>query len=115
MSVTINAQSLTPEPWGDGCQAWRLLAGADLAIAEETMPPGSAEVRHRHHHAWQFFYVLAGELTMERPDGPATLQAGDGLEIPPRLPHRACNKSSASVRFLVISVPTTKGDRENLA
>ncbi len=115
MPSKINAGALTPEPWGDGCLAWRLLAGADLAVAEETMPPGTAETRHRHRRARQFFYVLAGELTMEMPDGPASLQPGDGLEIPPQLPHRAYNKSHAPVRFLVISVPTTKGDRENLA
>jgi mannose-6-phosphate isomerase-like protein (cupin superfamily) len=115
MPSKINAAALSPEPWGDGCKAWRLLAGADLAVAEETMPPGTAEIRHRHHRARQFFYILAGELTMEQPDGPATLQAGDGLEIPPGIPHRACNKSLALARFLVISVPTTKGDREQLA
>jgi mannose-6-phosphate isomerase-like protein (cupin superfamily) len=112
MPSKINAAALAPEPWGDGCKAWRLLAGADLAVAEELMPPGTAEIRHRHHRARQFFYVLAGELTMEQPDGSATLQPGDGLEIPPQLPHRACNKSQTPVRFLVISVPTTINDRE---
>ncbi|RXS98156.1 cupin domain-containing protein [Silvibacterium dinghuense] len=76
------------------------------------MPPGTAEQRHLHHRARQFFYVLAGEFTMELEDHLHRLTAGQGLEIVPGATHQARNESSADVRFLVISSPPSHGDRE---
>jgi mannose-6-phosphate isomerase-like protein (cupin superfamily) len=47
-------------------------------------------------------------------DGAVTvLGAGVGLEIPPQIPHQARNESELDVEFLVISQPTTRGDRIN--
>ena len=34
--------------WGDACDGWHLLAGEALSVIEERMPPGTAELRHRH-------------------------------------------------------------------
>lgn len=111
----VSRNSILPESWGNDCSAWRLLAQPDLAVAEEVMPPGTTEKRHIHHRARQFFYVLSGTLSMER-EGSATvaLGPGEGLEMPPNVAHRAHNASGEPVRFLVISAPTTKGDREDL-
>jgi mannose-6-phosphate isomerase-like protein (cupin superfamily) len=114
LKTSAAATTTTPEPWGAGCLAWRLLPGADLAVAEEVMPPGTSEVRHRHARARQFFYVLEGELAMETADGTTRLAAGEGLEMPPGVAHCARNLSSGPVRLLVISAPTTQGDREEL-
>ena len=47
------------------CDGWHLHRSASLSVIEERMPPGSAERRHLHEHATQFFYVLVGELTIE--------------------------------------------------
>ena len=44
--------------WGGACDGWHLLAGDDLSVIEERMPPGTAEQRHSHVRARQFFYVL---------------------------------------------------------
>ena len=51
--------------WGQQCDGWHLLAGDDLSVIEERMPPGTAEVRHRHARSRQFFYVLGGTAMLE--------------------------------------------------
>lgn len=81
-------------------------------MIQERMPPGSAEVRHRHARARQFFYVLAGRLDMEVEGTTHSLEAGAGLEIAPGAAHQALNNSGADVEFLVISQPSSHGDRE---
>lgn len=43
-----------------------------------------------------------------------TLTAGEAIEIPPLAPHQARNDGQETVEFLVISQPTTRGDRVNL-
>ena len=75
------------------------------------MPPGTSEVRHRHAQARQFFFVLAGELTLEVAGIVHLLPAGTGLEIAPEVDHQALNGSSAPVDFLVVSHPPSHGDR----
>lgn len=83
-----------------------------LSVIEERMPPGSAEVRHRHARARQFFYVLAGRLDLEVEGLVHSLDAGVGLEVAPGAAHQAFNRSGADVEFLVISQPSSHGDRE---
>lgn len=51
--------------WGEVNDGWHLVKRDDLSVIEERIQPGAAEVRHYHQKARQFFYVLAGELTME--------------------------------------------------
>jgi mannose-6-phosphate isomerase-like protein (cupin superfamily) len=43
-----------------------------------------------------------------------TLKKGQGIEIASQVKHQFKNQSNASVHFLVISVPSTKGDRINI-
>jgi mannose-6-phosphate isomerase-like protein (cupin superfamily) len=43
-----------------------------------------------------------------------TFAAGQGLHVPPGTRHRFANRSDTDVVFLVISSPTTAGDRTNL-
>jgi mannose-6-phosphate isomerase-like protein (cupin superfamily) len=98
--------------WGAGCDGWHLVRTPALSVIEERMPPGAVEQRHSHARARQFFYVLAGELTMELDGAEHRLGAGEGLEIPPGTPHQALNQSVADVRFLVTSQPPSHGDRQ---
>ena len=98
--------------WGDRCDGWHLVRTPGLSVIQERMPPGTAEVRHRHEAARQFFFVLSGELTLEV-DGVATaVTAGTGCEIPPRCAHQVMNRSGAVVEFLVVSQPPAQADRE---
>jgi uncharacterized cupin superfamily protein len=97
--------------WAEVCDGWHLVRTDTLSIIEERMPPGTAERRHLHAHARQFFYVLSGELTLELDGQRHILTAGHGLEVAPGLAHQAFNRSAADVRFLVTSQPPSHGDR----
>ena len=97
--------------WGVDCDGWHLVRDRNLAVIEEFMPPGAAEIRHYHVHAQQFFYVLDGEILVEV-DGEKTLvPAGNGIRILPGMRHQVRNPTSSAVRFLVISQPPSHGDR----
>jgi quercetin dioxygenase-like cupin family protein len=106
---TENAEHYT---WGGTCDGWHLLRGENLSVIEERMPPGAEEQRHSHASARQFFYVLAGELTIEVDGRYYSLQARQGLEILPGQAHQALNRSGTDSRFLVISQPPSHGDRQ---
>ena len=98
--------------WGDGCDGWHLVRSPALSVIQERMPPGTAESRHRHANARQFFFVLAGELTIERDGAVLVLRAGEGLEIAPGEAHQVLNEAGDDAEFLVISQPPSHGDRE---
>jgi mannose-6-phosphate isomerase-like protein (cupin superfamily) len=97
--------------WGEACDGWHLLPREDMSIIQERVPAGAAEVMHRHTKARQFFYILDGEATVVFEDHQVVLQSGDGLEIPPLVRHQFRISSNADVHFLVLSYPTTRGDR----
>lgn len=125
MSVisTANAEHYTwpsaPSPASTGdqiCDGWHLHRSAELSVIEERMPPATAERRHLHQRATQFFYVLAGELTIElaAPENgniAHRLPPGTGLTIPAAAPHQVFNRGPAEARFLVVSQPPSHGDR----
>lgn len=100
-------------PIATDCDCWYLMRSEGLHVIEERMPPGTAEARHFHQKARQFFYVLAGELTMEVEHHEFTVGVGQGIEIAPGQAHQAINRSSAAVRILVTSQPPSHGDRVN--
>jgi len=100
--------------WGGNCDGWHLLKRDDMSVIQERVPAGSSEVMHYHERARQFFYLLDGEGTMGFEDHEIILQKGQGLEIAPMIKHQFKNNSSEEVHFLVISVPSTRGDRVNL-
>jgi mannose-6-phosphate isomerase-like protein (cupin superfamily) len=100
-------------PDGTDCDGWHLVRTAELSVIEESMPAGASETRHHHVRARQFFYVLAGELTLEIDGSEVVLRVGEGVEIGPGLAHQAINRSGGRVRFLVTSQPPSHGDRVN--
>lgn len=97
--------------WGESCDGWHLVRQGALSVIEERMPPGTREARHRHAAARQFFYVLAGVLTMEVDGTRHHLAARSGIEIAPGVAHQAINESDADVEFIVVSTPPSHGDR----
>jgi quercetin dioxygenase-like cupin family protein len=111
MSEPVSVANAEHYTWGEGCDGWHLVRGADLSVIEERMPAGTREQRHAHTRARQFFYVLDGELTMEVEGRSHRLGAGRGIEIAPGERHTAINGSGAETRFLVISSPPAQGDR----
>jgi mannose-6-phosphate isomerase-like protein (cupin superfamily) len=99
--------------WGKDCDGWHLVKNPQLSVIQERMPARTAEVRHFHHHAQQFFYILAGQAAMEVDGRTMILSAGEGIWIPAETPHQMRNDSEDEVHFLVISHPPSHGDREN--
>jgi len=99
--------------WGERCDGWHLVRNGHLSVIEECMPPGTAELRHHHEQAQQFFYVLSGKAVMEIEGEILELSGGDGTWILPGMRHQMRNESKQQVRFLVISQPPSHGDRIN--
>ena len=112
--MTISIENAEHYVWGELCDGWNLLKRDDMSVIQERVPAGGAEVMHYHNTARQFFYILDGEGTMVFEDHEMVLGKGQGLEIPPQVKHQFKNQSKAEVWFLVISVPTTRGDRINV-
>jgi mannose-6-phosphate isomerase-like protein (cupin superfamily) len=112
-ATPIRAADAEHYTWGGdpACDAWYLVRTPGLHIIEERMPSGAAETPHHHVHARQFFYVLAGELTLIVEQQSHILQPHEGLEIAPGEVHQAINRGAAPVRFLVTSQPPGHGDR----
>lgn len=100
--------------WGGGCDGWRHLSGQDLSVIHERMPPGTAEALHRHARARQLFFALRGGLRIEVDGELHDLAPEQSLEIPPNEAHRVLNPGPEDAWFLVVSSPTTRGDREDL-
>jgi mannose-6-phosphate isomerase-like protein (cupin superfamily) len=98
-------------PNNDVSDGWYLVRTPSLNIIEERLPPGAFETRHYHKQARQFFYVLAGELTMEIEHHTYVLHAGDGIEIAPGQAHQAANRGKQGLNILVTSQPPSHGDR----
>jgi mannose-6-phosphate isomerase-like protein (cupin superfamily) len=113
--ATTSAKSAEHYTWGSSrgtdCDGWHLLRTPDLSVIEESMPPGTSEIRHSHVRARQFFFVLEGELTMEVEGSDLLLRAREGIEIRPGQWHRAVNQGESAVRMLVVSQPPSHGDR----
>jgi mannose-6-phosphate isomerase-like protein (cupin superfamily) len=93
------------------CDGWHLHRSASLSVIEERMPPGTAEQRHLHRQATQFFYVLAGQLTLELAGVLHDLPAGTGCTVVAQTPHQVFNRGREDARFLVISQPPGQADR----
>jgi mannose-6-phosphate isomerase-like protein (cupin superfamily) len=93
------------------CDGWHLHRSDALSVIEERMPSGTAEQRHLHQRTTQFFYVLAGELTIELDGEEHRLAPCTGLSVPAQTPHQVFNHGSEDARFLVISQPPSHSDR----
>lgn len=97
--------------WGGVSDGWRLLDTPGLSVIEERVPAGAGEEWHVHDTARQFFYILEGSAELRTPDGVVGLAARQGVEISPGVAHRFVNPGTTETRFLVISGPSTRGDR----
>jgi quercetin dioxygenase-like cupin family protein len=108
---TANTSAYT---WGDNCKGWPLLEEPTLRVIEEEMPPGTAEQLHYHEKAVQIFYILEGQAEFQVDEETIQVTKGESLHITAGKKHRIRNTSNQTIRFLVISAPTTIGDRVNL-
>ncbi|MGU7782030.1 cupin domain-containing protein [Burkholderia sp. PU8-34] len=112
--MIVNTNNTEHYTWREVCDGWILSKSPDLLVIEERMPAGTNERRHFHSKAKQFFYVLSGDLTMEIEGKIHVVPPMSGIEIAPGKLHQARNDSGADVRFLVMSTPSTRGDRTDI-
>ena len=108
----ISRETAEHYAWGGSCDGWHLVKRPDLSVIQERMPPRTAEVRHLHHLARQFFYVLRGVGHLEVSGRVHELIPGHGFEVPPGTPHQMLNRSESEVEFIVVSHPHSHGDRQ---
>ncbi|MBW8242540.1 cupin domain-containing protein [Muricauda oceani] len=80
-------------------------------MIEEVMPPNTNEVKHYHSKAQQFFYILKGEAIFELKNGLVRVVEREGIHIEPKNVHQIRNEGKVDLEFLVISEPTSRGDR----
>jgi mannose-6-phosphate isomerase-like protein (cupin superfamily) len=111
MSIPVSKTEANHYLWAKVCDGWRLANCPDLSVIEEKVPAGASEARHYHEKARQFFYILSGIATFELDGNEFQISANSGIEVAPGLRHKFMNKSSDDVCFLVISAPSTQGDR----
>lgn len=97
--------------WGDNCSGWHLVKMQSLSVIEELMPPKTQEKKHYHNVSQQFFRILSGKATFEMENEIIEIEKGNGIHIPPKTKHRIRNDQSEYLEFIVISEPTTRGDR----
>jgi len=99
--------------WGNACDGWTLVSEPTLSVKQERMPAHTAETRHYHEHAQQFFYILKGEATFEIENERLTVKANEGIHIRPGQRHRIGNYTNEDLEFILSSQPSTSGDRIN--
>lgn len=97
--------------WGDQCDGWFLVKNEQLSVIHERMPAGTAEARHYHQRARQFFFILSGTATFELDGEIHMVDQHEGIEVAPNTPHHISNQTDDAIEFLVISQPSTQGDR----
>lgn len=111
MTRVVSRETGEHYQWGAGCDGWHLVRRHETSVIQERMPPGTAEVRHLHRAAWQFFFVLVGTATLELDGVCHALRAREGLEVPAGVAHQMRNESGTDLEFLVFSQPPSHGDR----
>ncbi len=111
MSEKTSIATAPSYTWGEACTGWHLVKNTQLGVIQETMPSGTAEVRHYHQQAQQFFYILHGEATFELAGATLRLGPGEGVHVAPGQPHQLRNDSAEALGFLVVSTPHAHGDR----
>ena len=97
--------------WGSNCSGWHMVKSQNLSIIEELMPPKTKEKTHHHNFSQQYFRILSGKATFEIEDKLVEVEQGYGIHILPKTKHRIRNDELEDLEFIVISEPTTQGDR----
>jgi mannose-6-phosphate isomerase-like protein (cupin superfamily) len=108
----VSRDTQTAYKWDEGGVGWPLVDTHGLLVIEETLAPGCSETRHHHNKAVQCFYILDGTALMEFDGQSVILDKGMCLHIQPGSDHTIANNSSIDTRFLVMSAPSTRSDRQ---
>lgn len=85
-----------------------------LSLAEATIAPGQATLRHRHRQSEEVYFVLSGEGVVEVAARQQPVQAGDAVLIPPGAEHRATCLGDTPLRLLCLCSPPYQHDDTEL-
>jgi mannose-6-phosphate isomerase-like protein (cupin superfamily) len=113
MKMVSKYHPLTHYKWGEQCDGWNLVDEASLSVKQERMPPGTAETRHYHEKAGQFFFILKGRAKFELEDAELEIGPGEGLHISAGSKHRILNTGGEDLEFILCSQPSAVNDRIN--
>jgi mannose-6-phosphate isomerase-like protein (cupin superfamily) len=75
------------------------------SLAEATLEPGQATVRHRHLETEEIYYLIAGSGRMEVDGETADVTVGDAILIPPGAWHQIANSGAEPLRLLCCCAP----------
>ena len=75
------------------------------SLAEATLEPGQATVRHHHRAAEEIYYLVEGTGHMEVDGEKRDVRAGDAILIPPGAWHRIENTGDGPLRLLCACSP----------
>ncbi len=112
--IVSDARPLAQYKWGADCDAYVLVDEPTLNVKLEQMPCGACETVHFHQRSQQFFYVLAGEASMEIAGKALQLRKSEGVLVEAGARHRICNHGTEPLRFVVTSQPAVGQDRVEL-
>ena len=78
--------------------------GADVQARLFTLAPGEVIPWHFHSHVTDWYFVLAGTLSVETraPRDKQSVAVGGSYRIPPKTAHLISNQSDADTRFLLV-------------
>jgi mannose-6-phosphate isomerase-like protein (cupin superfamily) len=114
MNIVSKHNPLKHYQWGDSCDGWNLVDESSISIKLERMRPHTAEQKHFHEKAQQFFYILKGEAVFEIGRERITVKQEQGIYIEPGKLHRIINENDEDLEFLLSSQPSTANDRINI-
>jgi mannose-6-phosphate isomerase-like protein (cupin superfamily) len=109
--VPVDRSSVPVVAWAEGCLAWRLVDSDGLSVKHERLAAGASERPHRHRRARQFFFVLDGMAEIRIGHRTHALETRQGLEVAPGQRHVLSAVDEWPLEVLVISAPSTEGDR----
>lgn len=109
--MKISKENCEHYNWGDNCSGWYLVKSENLTVIEELMPSNTQEKKHYHNFSEQYFHILNGKATFEIENDIIEIEKGKGIHILPKTKHKIRNDQSENLEFIVISQPTTRGDR----
>src|SRR5580658_7334514 len=108
MKIFSKENALQYQQWGDRCDSWVMVDEAELSVKLERMPPGTAEQKHYHKEARQFFFILRGTAIFEIEDEKISVDPDQGIHIQPRIKHKIYNGGERDLEFILSSQPSTK-------
>jgi mannose-6-phosphate isomerase-like protein (cupin superfamily) len=88
-------------------QAKKIFGSPDAEVIHMTLNPGESLLSHKT-PVDVFFYVLAGEPTIEIGDEREKVSTDSIIESPADIPHCVYNESETTARFLVVKLPKSK-------